>query len=155
MIAAVLMAFSDANGPMQTLYYFSTDLANGSFERSGFSAFLAKLGPADSFIKSASRLLHKPHFANVRSVLLDNSATILQDDSGIPLADFKAKRWRLRAFGHYAGPISIFASFYQSQMANLFQSASPMEFGIGYRWRKNESNLRLAQRSHRHIAMKS
>jgi hypothetical protein len=31
--------------------------------------------------------------------MLDNSATILQDDSGIPLADFEAKRWRLQAFG--------------------------------------------------------
>ena len=75
--------------------------------------------------------------------MLDNSAT---DDSGIPLADFEAKRWRLQAFGHYAGPISVFASFYQSQMAKLFQSASPMEFGIGYRWRKNESNLLLAHK---------
>jgi hypothetical protein len=27
----------------------------------------------------------------------------------------------------------------------LFRSASPLEFGIGYRWRKNESNLLLAQ----------
>ena len=70
--------------------------------------------------------------------MLDNSAIILQDDSGIPLADFEAKRWRLQAFGRYAGPILVFASFYQSQMAKLFQSASPMEFGIGYRWRKNE-----------------
>ena len=66
----VKIVFSDANGLKQTLYYFSTDLANGSFERSGFSAFLAKLGPADSFIKSASYLLHKPQFANVRRVLL-------------------------------------------------------------------------------------
>jgi hypothetical protein len=57
--------------------------------------------------------------------MLDNSAIILQDDSGIPLADFEAKRWRPR---------------------KLFQSASPMEFGIGYRWRKNESNLLLAQK---------
>jgi hypothetical protein len=30
-------------------------------------------------------------------------------------------------------------------MAELFQSASPLEFGIGYRWRKNESNLLVAQ----------
>jgi hypothetical protein len=87
--------FSDGNGPNQTLYYFSTNLADGSFERSGFAAFLAKLGPADSLIKSASYLLHKPQFANVRRLLLDGSATILQDDSGIPLACFEAKRWQL------------------------------------------------------------
>ena len=50
----VRIVFSEGNGPQQTLYYFSTNLADGSFERSGFSAFLAKLGPADSLIKSAS-----------------------------------------------------------------------------------------------------
>ena len=134
----VKIVFSDGDGPKQTLYYFSTNLADGSFERSGFSAFLAKLGPADSLIKSASYLLHKGHFAKVRKLLLDTSATILQDDSGIPLAYFEAKKWRLQAFGHYAGPISMFASFYQPRMAEVFQSASPIEFGIGYRWRKNE-----------------
>ncbi len=142
----VKIVFSDGNGPKQTLYYFSTNLADGSFERSGFSAFLAKLGPADSLIKSASYLLHKAHFAGVRKLLLDNSATILQDDSGIPLAYFEAKKWRLQAFGHYAGPISMFANFYQPRMAELFQGASPIEFGIGYRWRKNELNLLLAQK---------
>jgi hypothetical protein len=39
----------------------------------------------------------------------------------------------------------MFANFYQPRMAGLFRSASPLEFGIGYRWRKNESNLLLAQ----------
>ena len=142
----VKIVFSDANGPKQTLYYFSTNLADSSFERSGFSAFLTKLGPADSLIKSASYLLHQGHFAKVRTLLLETSATILQDDSGIPLAYFEAKKWRFKAFGQYAGPISMFANFYQPQMAEVFQSASPIEFGIGYRWRKNESNLLLAQK---------
>jgi hypothetical protein len=142
----VKIVFSDGSGPKQTLYYFSTNLADGSFERSGFSSFLARLGPADSFIKSASYLLHKPHFAGVRKLLLNNSATILQDDSGIPLVYLEATKWRLQAFGHYAGPISMFANFYQPRMAELFQNASPLEFGIGYRWRKNESNFLLAQR---------
>jgi hypothetical protein len=143
--SGVKIVFSDDNGPKQTLYYFSTNLADGSFQRSGFSAFLARLGPADSLIKSASYLLHNGHFAGVRQLLLNNSATIVQDDSGIPLAYFEATKWRVRAFGHYAEPIPMFANFYQPRMAELFQSASPLEFGIGYRWRKNESNLLLAQ----------
>ena len=134
----VKIVFSDANGPKQTLYYFSTNLADSSFERSGFSAFLTKLGPADSLIKSASYLLHQGHFAKVRTLLLETSATILQDDSGIPLVYFEAKKWRFKAFGQYAGPISMFANFYQPRMVEVFQSASPIEFGIGYRWRKNE-----------------
>jgi hypothetical protein len=91
----------------------------------------------------------------MRKLLLDRSDTILQDHSGIPLTYFEPKRWRLQAFGHYAGPISIFANFYQPQMAALFQGSNPIVFGIGYRWRKNESNLLLRIRSHRQIAMQS
>ena len=143
--SGVKIVFSDGKGPKQTFYYFSTNLADGSFQRSGFSAFLARLGPADSLIKSASYLLHAAHFAGVRTLLLNRSATIVQDDSGIPLTYFEATKWRVQAFGHYAGPLPMFANFYQPRMAELFRSASPLEFGIGYRWRKNESNLLLAQ----------
>ena len=142
----VKIVFSEGDRPKQTLYYFSTNIADGSFERSGFSAFLAKLGPADSLLKSASYLLHKTDFAGVRKLLIDNSETIVQDDSGIPLVYFEPRRWRFLAFGHYEGPISIFANFYQPRMTELFQGANPIDFGIGYRWRKNESNLVVAQK---------
>ena len=143
--SGVKIVFTEGNGPRQTLYYFSTNLADGSFQRSGFSTFLAKLGPADSLIKSASYLLHEAYFSGVRNLLLNKSATIVQDDSGIPLAYFEATKWRLQAFGHYAGPLPMFAKYYQPRMIELFRSASPFEFGIGYRWRKNESNLLIAR----------
>jgi hypothetical protein len=35
----VKIVFSQGDGPKQTLYYFSTNIADDSFERSGFSAF--------------------------------------------------------------------------------------------------------------------
>jgi len=142
----VKIVFSDGNGPKQTLYYFSTNLADGSVERSGFLAFCEKLGVADSFIKSASYLLHSGGFNKIRTFLLDHSATILQDDSGIPLAYFDPKKWRLQPFGRYVGPLAIFGHSYQPGMAELFRRATPIDFGIGYRWRKNESNLLLAQK---------
>ena len=145
----VKIVFSEGDRPKQTLYYFSTNVADDSFERSGFSAFLTKLGPADSLLKSASYLLHKSHFAKVRRLLLNNSETIVQDDSGIPLAYFERRRWQFLAFGRYQGPISIFANFYQPRMAELFQNANPIDFGIGYQWRKNESNLIVAQKQPR------
>ena len=90
--------------------------------------------------------MHKNHFAKVRKLLLDSSETIVQDDSGIPLAYFERRRWRFLAFGRYQGPISIFANFYQPRMAELFRNANPMDFGVGYQWRKNESNLVVAQK---------
>ena len=143
----VKIVFSDGDGPKKTLYYFSTNLADGSFERSGFEAFCSKLGVADSFIKSASYLLHGGSFSKVRSFLLDHSGAILQDDSGIPLAYFDRKKWHLQPFGRYVGPLGIFGSTYQPGMSELFsRSAIPLDFGIGYRWRKNESNLLLADK---------
>jgi hypothetical protein len=142
----VKIVFSDGSGPKQTLYYFSTNLADGSIERSGFLAFCQKLSPADSFIKSASYLLHSGGFSKVRNMLLDRSATLLQDDSGVPLAYFDRKKWRLQPFGRYVGPLGIFGHSYQPGMAELFRHATPIDFGIGYRWRHNESNLLLAQK---------
>jgi hypothetical protein len=142
----VKIVFSDGNGPRQTLYYFSTDLSDSGVKNSGFLAFCAKLGDADSFLKSASYLLHSGGFAKVRSFLLDHSATVLEDDSGIPLAYFDPKKWRLQPFGHYLAPLGIFPNTYQPRMTELFRNAAPLDFGIGYLWRKNESNLLLATR---------
>jgi hypothetical protein len=142
----VKIVFSDGNGPKQTLYYFSTDLSDGGVKISGFLEFCAKLGPADSFLKSASYLLHGGNFTRVRSFLVEHSANVLQDDSGIPLAYFDARKWRLQSFGHYLAPLGIFPNTYQPRLADLFHDAAPLDFGIGYRWRKNESNLLLATR---------
>jgi hypothetical protein len=145
----VKIVFSDGGGPSQTLYYFSTNLADDGVKRSGFLAFCDKLGVADSLLKSASYLLHSGGFNTVRDFLLDRSATILQDDSGIPLAYFDPKKWRLQPFGHYVGPLSIFGRPYQARMGELFRkdNAIPIDFGIGYRWRRNESNLLLAEKT--------
>jgi hypothetical protein len=143
---AIRIVFSHENGPRQTLYYFSTNLADSSVAHSGFLAFCERLGPADSFIKSASYLLHGSGFGRARVFLLNHSAMILQDDSGIPLAFFDSKNWRLQTFGRYVGPIAEFAHRGQPELAQLFYktNAVPLDFGIGYRWRRNESNLLLA-----------
>ncbi len=144
----VKIVFSDGNGPPQTLYYFSTNLGDDGVRQTGFLAFCAKLGPADSFIKSASYLLHNDGFSRVRNFLLDHSATILQDDSGIPVADFDTKKWRLQPFGHYLGALSIFPGTTQPRMMELYRTGNPipLDFGIGYRWKRDESNLLLAER---------
>ncbi len=145
-VRGIRIVFSHDDGPRQTLYYFSTNLADSSVAHSGFLAFCERLGPADSFIKSASYLLHGSGFSKARTFLLNHSAMILQDDSGIPFAYFNPQNWRLQPFGRYVGPISQFAHHNQPQLSQLFYgtSAVPLHFGIGYRWRRNESNLLLA-----------
>lgn len=142
----VKIVFSDGSGAKKTLYYFTTNLADDSIGRTGFLQFCASLGPADSFIKSASYLLQTGRFNKLRNFLLDHSATILQDDTGIPIAYFDPKVWRLQAFGRYVGPLNISGATYQARMGELFRNAIPIDFGVGYRWRTNESNLVLAQK---------
>ena len=55
----VKIVFADADGREQTLYYFSTDLGNSGVKKSGFLTFCEKLGDGDSFVKSASYLMHE------------------------------------------------------------------------------------------------
>jgi len=142
----VRIVFAGSDGVERTLYYFSTDLSNSGVRASGFLKFCATLAPGNSLIKSASYLLHAGNFTIVRDFLLANSASIIQDDSGIPLADYDPRKWRFFPFGRYAGPIDEFPGRYQPNYAALFRNSQPMDFGIGYRWRSFESNLLLSIR---------
>ena len=144
----VKILFAGADGRERTLYYFSTNLANDGVPTSGFLKFCEKLGPADSLVKSASYLMHSGNFTKIRDFLIANSATVLEDDSGIPLAYFDPKKWQLQPFGHYMTPLGIFPNTYQPKLQELFhRTATPIDFGYGYRWRRNESNLLLAVRT--------
>ena len=82
----------------------------------------------------------------MRDFILANSATIIQDDSGIPLGYYGSKKWRFFPFGRYLGPIGEFPGRYQESYAALFRRAQPIDFGIGYRWRTHESNVLLSVR---------
>jgi hypothetical protein len=140
------ITFAGPDGVEKTLYYFSTDLSNGGVKSSGFLKFCSTLAPGNSLIKSASYLLHSGNFTTVRDYILANSATVIQDDSGIPLQYYGSKQWRFFPFGRYLGPIGEFPGRYQQSYAELFRRAEPISFGVGYRWRTNESNLLLAVR---------
>jgi hypothetical protein len=142
----VRILFAGSDGVERTLYYFSTDLSNSGVKSTGFLKFCETLAPANSLLKSASYLLHSGNFSTVRNFLLANSATIIQDDSGIPLGNYNPKKWRFFPFGRYAGSIEKFPGRYQEQYAELFRRSKPMDFGIGYRWRSHESNLLLSVR---------
>src|SRR5262249_6326815 len=99
----VKIVFSDRDGPQKTLYYFSGNLSDARLNV--VLQFCRSLGEGDSFVKSASYLLHTPSFSQVRSFLLQNSATLLQDDTGVPFNYFEPAKWRLKPFGRYVTPI--------------------------------------------------
>jgi hypothetical protein len=82
----------------------------------------------------------------VRGFLLDQSATIAQDDSGIPITFFDEEKWNVQPFGKYLGPIDLFKQNFQPKLKELYDKGSPvpLEFGIGYRWYPHQSNWIVA-----------
>ena len=144
----VKIVFVAPDARVRTLYYFGTNIANDGFRVSGFEKFCDRLGTGDAFVKSASYLPHYDSFSRIREFLLDRSHALVQDDSGIPIRFFKPDEWRLRPFGRYLGPIGEFPGRYQKGLNDLFHksNAPRLDFGVGYRWRPNESNLLLAEK---------
>ncbi len=134
--------------PEQTLYYFSTDISDGGVKNSGFLKFAETFGPGDAMFKSASYLPHSGGFSQIRDFVLGKAQSIVQDDSGIPIHHFPRDQWTFHAFGRYLGPIAIFPGRHQNSLAEIHRKGpfKPLDFGMGYRWRPNESNVLLATR---------
>ena len=137
-------------GLAQTMFYFTTDISDDGIKSNpDFLNFCQKFGVGSSLLKSSSYLLFEEGFSTIRNFLLDHSSTIVQDDSGIPLQYFNREKWNLRLFGTYTGPIETFKQHYQPQLRELFTRSNPppLEFGFGYQWNHDVSNLILAQRN--------
>lgn len=131
---SVQIDFKGANGKNQTLYYVKTDLSNGGGNEQ-FLGFCKKHTPGASLLKSASYLLHEDNFSKTRNWLLSNSSLIVQDDSGIPYRDFDQKRWNVKLYGVYDGPIPMFQKSYQPDLAAAYgKGQAPLGFAFGYAW---------------------
>ena len=132
---SVQIDFHSPSGRSQTLYYFRTDLSNGG-GNSAFLAFCKRHGPGVSLLKSASYLMHTESFSAIRNFLLANSSLIVQDDSGIPYRAFDQRRWNVRLYGVYDGPIGLFHEYNQPDLAKAYANGKPGELGFafGYAW---------------------
>ncbi|MBV9389362.1 MAG: hypothetical protein JOZ78_23310 [Chroococcidiopsidaceae cyanobacterium CP_BM_ER_R8_30] len=133
---------------IRSLYYFSVDLSNSALKKAPeFDRFIQKFGKPISYLKAASYLLHYEGFSNIRNLILSQSTSVLQDDSGIPVKYFSDSKWILKFYGNYTRPIALFSNEYQPELRNIYQSKAnvkPLYFGIGYQYRVNNSNLMLA-----------
>ncbi len=144
----VKITFAGKDDQQKTLYYFKSDLSNGGAEHSGFLKFCEKLGASDAFIKSASYLLHNDGFSRVRTFLLQHAASIVQDNSGVPLSYFDMKEWAVDPFGSYVTPIPLFARDYQPNLHRLYVERRPLpiRFSFGYQWKPGSSSIIVATR---------
>ena len=133
------------NGPAQTIFYFKTDLSGSG---SGFLHWCGGHGVGVSLIKAASYLMHGEGFSGVRNFLLDHSAFIVQDDSGIPLRSF-GKNWELEYYGRFVPHGEKFGKYDQAALAEIYHRNPPpaeLGFAFGYWWQAERGILMLARR---------
>ena len=134
----------DAN--FRRMLYFAADLGDGGLRRTPqYLDFVTAFDPEATYLKSASYLMYKPYFSLVRKLILDHSERVLQDDSGIPHAWFRPGVWEATLYGRYGSPIGLFNNWQQPALREAYTQSEPkpLDFGIGYRHRKNDSNLQL------------
>jgi len=133
----------------QEVIYFRAPADNARLERQpAIEAYLRHLAPATTFIKSASYLLHTNEFSRMRSVILDTSSVLLQDDSGVPYRFLTSPPWRVTLYGQYARPIADFNYGFQKNLEAAYAEAAPgsLPFTFGYHWRDQISGVMLASR---------
>ncbi len=143
----VKISFSEAKSEkIKTLRYFRCDISDSGFASTPiFKSYLDKLDTVNTYVKSASYLLHYGTFNIIRNIILDNSETVLQDDTGIPLKYYDPAIWTAKLFGVYVKPISDFTSPYlmQSDLKAIYDKGEDIDslpFSLGYHWRTGEQN---------------
>ena len=142
--------FKKKSNKLKKLYYFPVDLSNENLkDQLGFLMFLSNLGYKNTFMKSASYILHDNEFSVCRDLILKQSKKILQDDSGIPYKILSKSDFKLKLFGNYTRTIKTFEKHYQPDLyqALMTQYEKPLKFKIGYNSWKDETVLMFANYS--------
>jgi hypothetical protein len=145
---AVEVVFARPGHAPQTLVYVRAQAEDEALDsRPGVRAFLERHAPFITFLKSASYLLHTSSFTRMRTLLLNRSRLILEDDSGIPLRFLKSPEWSVTLYGKYAKPVRDFKYGFQPDLERAFASdpnVKPLPFSFGYHWADGASSVLLA-----------
>lgn len=128
-------------------YYFKTDLSNSSPKSTEtIEKFLQKNDDTvATFLKAASYLMHNSVFSLIRSMILDNSTYIVQDDSGMPIVALDSNQWNISLYGEYTKPIAVFKGLYQPILSKKYSTESKgrFMFGYGYKHTPGTSNIQV------------
>ncbi|MCE2996861.1 MAG: hypothetical protein ACK5RG_12085 [Cyclobacteriaceae bacterium] len=146
---AVKLIFRDrTTQEVKTLYYFSVSISNGGLkDRPNFISFVNNRAPFNTFVKSASYLMHKDVFTEIKKLIIANSNHVFQDDTGIPYKNFKNKlEWSGTFYGDYIKPVKDFSSeLYQADLDSAYNAGGKKDlpFSLGYHWSTKKQNYML------------
>jgi len=150
-LPSVTVSFVGPNSDrIQRVVYIRVDMMNPEYsKKTQLLNYLKGLGPVTTFVKSASYLMHDDRFSMVRDMVLEQSSSLLQDDTGVPYRFFDKARWTLTFYGKYSRPISDFKYGFQKDLDAVYQQpgvARELPFSFGYHWREGTSSVMLAVR---------
>jgi hypothetical protein len=123
------------NGKNKELFYFSGDISNaGMTTIPGLKNMVNRISKdASTMLKSASYLCHSQGFSIIKDLIISNSYSIMQDDTGVPYKFYDQSKWNIRHYGVYTGPISLFASRVQPDLKSAVAGKEkPINFRYGY-----------------------
>ena len=140
---------SEADKSIHRLYYLSLNLDNNHLKgNTGFSTWVKAMPTHTSLLKATSYMTHHDEFSIIRGMVVDNSAAVFQDDSGVPYHYFDPTKWSVQLYGEYTKPYGSFAWLEQPDLrkAYLAGGVKPLTLRLGYGFGKVTSNLLLAKR---------
>jgi len=120
-------------------------------DNAGYAKYIQGQEPTCTLLKATSYMLHSKAFSIIREMILERSALIMQDDSGIPWKFFEPAKFDVQLYGDYTQPYGKDFAFrkqpdlraaYEAQRA----SVKPMNFRMGYGAGRVDSNLQVARK---------
>jgi hypothetical protein len=135
---------------IQRLTYIYANLGNGAYAgKIGFTnntplrSFLNGMKDFNTYVKSASYLMHNAGFSEIRSFIHNNARTVFQDDTGIPFELYDKNKWDFVFYGRYARPINLFAKRYSPALDSAYSNPEfkkrPLPFMSGYLLRRGDA----------------
>ncbi|MBP8959334.1 MAG: hypothetical protein KBG40_02790 [Bacteroidales bacterium] len=137
----------DTSNIIQTLFYFRANLSDEGLKKNEpLINYLYSLPVCNTYLKAASYLMHSKEFSQIRSLILDKSKSILQDDSGIAYKFFDKEHWDIKLYGKYQRPGKEFSWINETDLAEAYKKmpVKQVPFTLGYNWRTRAINLLYA-----------
>jgi hypothetical protein len=142
----------NSSNKLKKVTYLSCDISDEGFTNANrFKSLITNKVPtgSNSFVKSASYLMHYISFSQIRNIVLEKSKYLVQDDTGIPIKYFKPSMFTIELFGIYEKPVKDFSeSVFQQDLNIAYRDSSKykgdLKFSLGYHWGSRKQNQMIA-----------
>ena len=150
--AGVKVYFVNEKEPqrLRSVTYIKADMENKALAKNtAMTNWLKHFDNIDTYLKSASYILHYKDFSTIRNVILQASVHILQDDTGIAYKFYDKNKWQIKLFGKFVKPVDDFvdAGVNQPDLEKAYADSTKIQklpFSLGYHWGTNDQNLMFA-----------